>query len=481
MINRLTFRLGVLLAMLGAVWANHRTQTQLNQMRSDLEITRLEPLENAPPMLAFTTVALGGFRGLIANYLWMRAANHQENGRYFEMLSIAHWITQLQPTFHAVWNQQAWNMVYNISTQLQDPHERWLWVMSGIELLRDEGLHYNPTEAEIYRELAGFFQDKIGGSLDEAHRYYKEAWATKMVQVLGRDPDLAAIAAGKTPEAQAIATRLQDEFALDATVMNEVNERFGPLDWRLPETHAVYWAHVGLQQSEHGRRNFLRRTIWQSLVLAFRRGKLIENFADRRLEYGPNLDLVQRVHDHFLTSREEEEDPDYYSTIDRAYANFLKDAVYLLFTHNRLTEAAHWYRQLKDRFPEDPDLSVSLGRFAVARTEIQMGRARSDEMRVIIDGLLANHYYNLALGEEDRALGLLNLAQRTHTQYHERIHGQSGRIDLLPFLQMRQAARDKALGSDSPMSASMIAQLRSRLGVGPAGAEQIPQPNQPQP
>ena len=210
-------------------------------------------------------------------------------------------------------------------------------------------------------------------------------------------------------------------------------------------------------------------------MLAFQRGKLIENFADRQLEYGPNLDLVERVNDHFLTSRDEEEDPDYFSTIDRAYANFLKDAVYLLFAHNRLTEAARWYRQLKERFPDDPDVSVSLDRFAVVRTQAQIGRARSDEMRVIIDGLLANHLYNLALGEEDRALGLLNLAQQTYTQYHERIHGQTGRIDLPPFPQMRQAAREKALGPDSSLSDPMIAQLRTRLGIGPAS--QISPPN----
>ena len=105
-----TFRIIVLLLMALGVWGNHRTQLSLNHMRSNLHITRLEPLENAPPVLAFTTVALGGFRGLIANYLWMRAADHQENGRYFEMLSIAGWITKLQPTFHAVWNQQAWNL-----------------------------------------------------------------------------------------------------------------------------------------------------------------------------------------------------------------------------------------------------------------------------------------------------------------------------------------------------------------------------------
>ena len=83
MIKGASFKL-IILAFMGlALWGNHRTQQTLNQLRSELHITRLEPLENAPPVLAFTTVALGGFRGLIANYLWMRAAHHQENGRYF--------------------------------------------------------------------------------------------------------------------------------------------------------------------------------------------------------------------------------------------------------------------------------------------------------------------------------------------------------------------------------------------------------------
>ena len=48
-------------------------QRLMNRQRADLGLTRVAPLENAPPMLAFTTVALGGFRGIIANALWIRA------------------------------------------------------------------------------------------------------------------------------------------------------------------------------------------------------------------------------------------------------------------------------------------------------------------------------------------------------------------------------------------------------------------------
>ncbi|HXI53950.1 MAG TPA: hypothetical protein VNH84_20690, partial [Candidatus Saccharimonadales bacterium] len=39
-------------------------QGRLNRQRAELGLTRVTPLQNAPPVLAFTTVALGGFRGL---------------------------------------------------------------------------------------------------------------------------------------------------------------------------------------------------------------------------------------------------------------------------------------------------------------------------------------------------------------------------------------------------------------------------------
>jgi hypothetical protein len=62
--------LGLALALLAAAGS---LQPRLNSARADLGLTRITPLENAPPVLAFTTIALGSFRGLIANALWIRA------------------------------------------------------------------------------------------------------------------------------------------------------------------------------------------------------------------------------------------------------------------------------------------------------------------------------------------------------------------------------------------------------------------------
>jgi hypothetical protein len=146
-----------------------------------------EPLKNAPPSLAFATVAMGAFRGLVVDVLWMRADKLKEEGQFFDAKQLAEWITTLQPRFSAVWEFQAWNMAYNISVAMPatQPDQRWRWVKNGYELLRDEGIPLNPKNVGLYRELARIFQHKIGGVTDDAHKYYKFQLAMAMEPLLG--------------------------------------------------------------------------------------------------------------------------------------------------------------------------------------------------------------------------------------------------------------------------------------------------------
>src|SRR5438067_5593964 len=111
-------------------------QKSLNRDREKLGLTRIQPLENAPPVLAFTTVALGGFRGLISNALWIRASDLQDEDKFFEMAQLADWITKVEPHFVQVCLVQAWNMGYNISVKFQDAHDRYAWVKRAIAPLR---------------------------------------------------------------------------------------------------------------------------------------------------------------------------------------------------------------------------------------------------------------------------------------------------------------------------------------------------------
>jgi hypothetical protein len=161
----------------------------INAQREVMGLTINSPLENAPPALAFATVAMGTFRGLVVDILWMRADKLKEEGQFFDARQLAEWITTLQPRFAAVWEFQAWNMAYNISVTMpaNRPELRWQWVKNGYELLRDKGIPLNPKSIELYRELGRIFQHKIGGISDDAHEYYKIQLAEAMAPLLSSE------------------------------------------------------------------------------------------------------------------------------------------------------------------------------------------------------------------------------------------------------------------------------------------------------
>ncbi|MHC4192567.1 MAG: hypothetical protein ACYSP9_00145 [Planctomycetota bacterium] len=158
----------------------------INSQRQELKLIVNEAPENASPSLAFATVALGAFRGLVVDILWMRADALKEQGQFFDARQLAEWITTLQPRFAAVWDFHSWNMAYNISVAIpsSQPEERWRWVKNGYELLRDKGIPLNPRSIVLYRQLAMTFQHKIGGVSDDAHKYYKLQLATSMEPLL---------------------------------------------------------------------------------------------------------------------------------------------------------------------------------------------------------------------------------------------------------------------------------------------------------
>src|ERR1019366_1444161 len=209
----------IILLLLAAalLFGSGQVQKSLNRDRDALGLTHMAVLENAPPMLVFTTVALGGFRGLISNFLWIRSNDLQQDDKFFEAAQLANWITDLEPHFTQVWLFQAWNMAYNISVKFKDFPDRWRWVENGVELLRDQGLRYNPNDVMMYRDLAWFFQHKMGQNLDDANAYYKQQWAQEMTPFFGpHGTNFAELLNPTTGEARTNAQVLRDKYKMDA-------------------------------------------------------------------------------------------------------------------------------------------------------------------------------------------------------------------------------------------------------------------------
>ena len=213
---------------------------RLLEQRSIAHLTLAPPTQNMPPAVAFTTVALGGFRGILADILWMRAGSLQDEGRYFELVQLSDWISRLQPRSPAIWAYHAWNMAYNVSVLMPTPDERWRWVRNGIVLLRDEGLAANPGSPRLHQELAWLFLHKLGTDDDSAAAHYRLRWAAEV--------DAGAV-------------------ALDPGLVRKIDAELGPLDWRSPQAQAVYWAMAGLPYARRPADDLaLRRIVHQALL-----------------------------------------------------------------------------------------------------------------------------------------------------------------------------------------------------------------------
>jgi hypothetical protein len=462
-------------------------QKALNHDRKELGLTRVEPLENAPPVLAFTTVALGGFRGLIANALWIRASDLQDEDKFFEMAQLADWITKLEPHYVQVWLVQAWNMAYNISVKFKDFNDRWRWVERGITLLRDDGLRYNPNETLIYRELAWFFQHKMGQNLDDANVTYKQEWLKEMNAVLGtNDVQFAELLNPQTDEARARLQILTNKYKLDPHFMKKLDEEYGPLEWRLPEAHAIYWAAKGLENAKENPTKIkpddliqLRRVIYQSMQLSFQRGRLIWDPILKGFDTGPNLDIIPKVSAAYEQAMEE--DAPNREHISRAHRNFLRDAVYFLYESDRTAEALKWYRYLGEKYPDKSLLdgkpetlpkNLTLDDYCVARICEDVSETSRDRVKAAIEGQLAKSFLALIRGEDRRAAGYRALARLLRAKYMKAIEGGANaeRIGLPPVETTEKEVLKVLLDPEHGLPVELRAALRGALRMEPEAA-----------
>jgi hypothetical protein len=440
-------------------------QKQMNLDRAKFGLTRRPPLENAPPILAFTTGALGGFRGLIANALWIRASELQEKDRYFEMAQLADWITKLEPHYVHVWMVQAWNMAYNISVKFKDYPDRWRWVRNGIELLRDQGLVYNPDETLLYRELAWFFQHKMGQNLDDAHMHYKIQWAHEMTGALGGEkPNYPELLNPTTPEAAARAKNLKSKYKMDPVIMKQVDEKYGPLEWRLPESHAIYWAYLGLQKAKREELITLRRVIYQSMQTAFMRGALIEDKMSGQLMLGYNLDMTENANASYQEMMSE--DPEQKEHIANAHKNFLKNVPYFFFIKNRRAEAERWFKILKEKYPVAVPSHLTLEDYAIHSIFAEdISETNVDRVKAAVDSLLVNYFVDLATDEDDRAMNYHRMAMLVHKEYMGRIRGSVARVGLPEFEVLKRNVLEQLLDPEEGLQPQFAAVLRTKLNL----------------
>jgi hypothetical protein len=512
----------------GLFFAGSYRLDEINARRGEMRLVMNEPLENAPPSLAFATIALGAFRGLIVDILWLRADQLKQDGKFFDAKQLAEWITLLQPRFAAVWDFHAWNMAYNISAEIPAtrPQERWQWIKNGYELLRDKGIEKNPHNISLYQSLGWIFRHKIAGETDDCHKYYKLQLYNAIKPVLGpqtqeyykaladspkeladilQKPDIAeflnklasadssfaksaelvdnylslrqqpgrfreeafavidAFRGTKTLEefdTFAKAYYLRHTWKLEPQLMVELNERYGPidykdpniilpLDWTLPDTHAIYWAALGLQRTtkEEGSFDELNtdRIVFQSLQNLYRRGRMVI-YTSRIPAKDDPCDIVERQsvflfpdlrifdrYDQVLRALMEKYTrlEGNVESIKIAHKNMLKRAVFLFYQAGHINKATEIYNTLRKEYPNEEDTMVSLSEYVRNRLVMQLKIMGIDDAREMITLMLHDAYYNYAVGNDDEAFGREWMAMEIYDYYGGRYENEG--VDRIPL------------------------------------------------
>ncbi|MDD2403178.1 MAG: hypothetical protein PHV75_00405 [Victivallaceae bacterium] len=510
----LTLNFSLLLITGILVLAINWSASRMNGIIKENHLHATGQIKNAPPMVVFTTVALGSFRGILADILWLRAASLQDSGNYFEMVQLAYWITELQPRFSGATAYLAWNMAYNISVTCSQPEDRWRWIQEGIRLIRDKAIDYNPSDPLIYKELGWIFQHKVGNVLDDAHKYYKNHLAIDMENVIGAKPDWDRFAAAPKDEAafKAIYTGnnpfwvalnaagfasldalyeeftknngtiselllkemsavksvvdiehylrrqwLYKKFRLESDLIKRINQQYGQLDWRLPEAQSIYWATKGLEMTIGNRDLSCERMITQALKDAFVSGRLL--WLDRNnyenIILAPNFNVIDSVADTFEKAYQENNKQ---SSFRSAKINFFKEAITLLYNYGMFSKAEDYYKKLKR---EEPGAHrMRLDEFVMKEWAEDVRSASVKQATDIIAGFIFRACNYIVLGDDDAALAQERMARYIYNNYSQYNADIKQRVGLASYAQIKKSVTDACLQNYPP---AMAAILRERL------------------
>lgn len=506
------FILIVIIAGVLLLCGNMFVQSRLDDSIRKNKLIDEQFVEGAPPLVAFTTVALGGFRGLIADFLWFRAISLQDEGKYFEMVQLASWIMKLQPKSTATAAYLAWNMAYNISVTYSMPEDRWRWVNKGIELYH-EALQYNPNDPVLYKELGWIYQHKLGNILDDAQRYYKWQMANQMLQILGvHYPDWKKLAAApatekallaklknapeflqqleqdgyanisllfnafrdaggvlpkqvaarleKDPETQTLLLDhfrvrwLYERFMLEPQHVLQVNEKYGELDWFLPESFAIYWAVLGTERSPERQNIDCSRMITQSLQVTFTNGRMLYPGKEPSMEFLliPNLSVVDAVQDSYLLAMEQNPTV---PSFKHAYQNFMSRAVLTMFSYGQYTKAREYYDILRKKYKKGHKAGhMSFEQFVYANWYEEIKDVGFKQAQDLIGGMILKACILLAYGDTTAADSHLRMAEICYNRYNA--DRPEARVQLMSFAKMKSEIARTVMKSLPPDLAARL-------------------------
>ncbi len=473
-----------------AVW---KIQEHQNQVITE---NKLLPADFAgqhgsPPGVAVSNVFLGPFRNLIINTLWLRMDRLQKQGKFFEMVQLADWILRVQPENATVAQYLAWNMAYNISVTQQDYDARRRWIKKGLETLRT-AMKYNPNDPILYREMGWIYQHKLGDEMDNASAYYKQKMAEENFRIFGgvHSPDWKKLAEQpenwdtfykKDPYCKSICSDREDElvktffetgtlpdqfkvsaekkeeliqFLRSQTIRKELliepehaawtEEKYGKLNWLLPEAFAIYWGSLGLKKLPDERTLHCQRIVAQSLKIMMLSGRIIYAGGTPGGDFVrlPNFNVVDSTLEEIRKMAELTQG----KIQSSGYHYFLMDVVDLLYLYNQKEKAAKYYKILEKEVPTETR-GMTMQQFVINRIHNQLKSIKNDMLQSMISGIIFQSIFAFANDADEDAHEMLYMAETFYNEYRK-LHNseeEQERLRLPPFKEFKRNVTNNIL------------------------------------
>ena len=256
------------------------------------------------------------------------------------------------------------------------------------------------------------------------------------------------------------AYQLRNTWKLDPAVMDELNQIYGPvadwedpnahlpLDWRHPDSHAIYWGVKGLQTAGTGDYSAAEtntdRIVFHGLQNLFRYGKIFiyevpvqrnpeaveqdtngqQPVTRRQIFLRPDLRMFEPYNQAILAILEKynELKDSTYVSIQNSHRNMLKNAILSFYQAGSFPEDPHRrqaqkiYEQLGRLYPLD-EFKVPLVIFARDRLFEELETLGIDNATEIIQMLLREAYARYALHDDNEAFGREKMAQEVYDHY----------------------------------------------------------------
>ena len=491
-----------LILILGLFFNQQRIQKQ----QDDSQMIVLN--EDLSPSIAVTSIALGPLKGMVSAGLMWRAIDKEDKKEYMESYQLSKMITALQPRYSSAWVQQAFTLSFNIAAYHKRPEERWQWIMRGIEILRDEGLTYNPNDADIRHEIMRTIKDKIQGT-DKNALFMKNEWtklmleyfddgspeelerlrkAAKTLEELKTRPyinELAEVAlsngidlydfksnppqldpnyvgylfGGRFPNDKQFPLvktaiinlyffhrrqKIERDLKFSIERMIEINQELGPFDWRSHIATALYWGY------EENFENYdtKAKLDYTPMTVAL----MLDNFYEGKLYYNKENDVFTRSPNIAALARIHR----YYDALlefeqsrrnHKSHEYFLQRAITICYNMNQ-SEAARelFFHYKENNYNGSEEKDISFNEFILGAMVSTLKSNTFKENKALIESVLISSIRNAEAGNFEMSQGLRNRAMLMYRVHQKEWGKTSQKLPKFQFLE--KSAKLSLAGND---------------------------------